>query len=68
MDRAIAVMHDLSGLQPGKDDCSTIIEDWKHLQDNVGADIRLCKERGVDYAPIACPGFSWKNMRKDDSS
>ena len=178
-DRAIAVMYDLSGLQPGKDDCSTIIEDWKHLvddlkvlnygdgteqtylyhrekplvtiwgvgfpdrsynirdiglnrlidflkndsvyggcsvmlgvptyfrelnkdclpdpylheligsadivlpwmvqrftplvhfpqkhlQDHVVEDIKWCRERGLDYAPIACPGFSWKNMRRDD--
>jgi hypothetical protein len=178
-DRAIAVMYDLSGLRPGEDDCSSVIEDWKrlvddmkvleygdgskqtylhhrgnplvtiwgvgfpdrpynirdiglnrlidflkndpvyggcsvmlgvptyfrelnkdclpdpylheliesadivlpwmvqrftplvhfpmdHLRDHVMADIRWCKERGVDYVPIACPGFSWKNMRKDD--
>jgi hypothetical protein len=34
-DRAIAVMYDLSGLQPGKDDCDRIIEDWKKLVDNL---------------------------------
>jgi len=34
-DRAIALMYDLSGLQPGKDDCSRVIEDWKHLVDNL---------------------------------
>ncbi len=34
-ERAIAVMYDLSGLQPGRDDCNTIIEDWKHLVDNM---------------------------------
>lgn len=34
-DRAIAVMYDLSGLQPDKDDCSLIIEDWKHLCDDL---------------------------------
>jgi hypothetical protein len=176
-DRAIAVMYDLSGLQPGKDDCSRVIEDWKHLvddlkvknygekqtylhhrgkplvtiwgvgfpdrsynirdiglnrlidflkndpvyggcsvmlgvptyfrelnkdclpdpylheliesadivlpwmvqrftplvhfpmahlRDHVMADIKWAREHGVDYAPIACPGFSWKNMRKND--
>lgn len=176
-DRAIAVMYDLSGLRPGKDDCSTVIEDWKHLvddlkvknygdkqtylhhngkplvtiwglgfpdrsydirdiginrlidflkndpvyggcsvmlgvptyfrelnkdclpdpylheliesadivlpwmvqrftplvhkpmdhlRDHVMMDIEWAKEHGVDYAPIICPGFSWKNMRKDD--
>ena len=178
-DRAIAVMYDLSGLQPGKDDCSSVIEDWKHLvddlkvlrygekqtylhhrekplvtiwgvgfpdrsynirdiglnrlidflkndpvyggcsvmlgvptyfrelnkdclpdpylheliasadivlpwmvqrftplvhfpmahlRDHIMADIQWARERGVDYAPIACPGFSWKNMRKNDPS
>lgn len=33
--RAIAVMYDLSGLEPDKDDCTTIIEDWKYLVDSV---------------------------------
>ena len=172
-DRAIAVMYDLSGLRPGKDDCSSVIEDWKHLvddlkvkdfgdkqtylhhngkplvtiwgvgfpdrsynireiglnrlidflkndpvyggcsvmlgvptyfrelnkdclndpylheliasadivlpwmvqrftplvhkpmdnlRDHVIEDIKWCKEIGVDYAPIACPGFSWRNL------
>lgn len=178
-DRAIAVMYDLSGLRPGKDDCSSVIEDWKHLvddlkvknygekqtylhhngkplvtiwgvgfpdrpyhirkiglnrlidflkndpvyggctvmlgvptyfrelnkdclpdpylheliesadivlpwmvqrftplvhkpmdhlRDHVMDDIRWAKEHHVDYAPIVCPGFSWKNMRKNDPS
>ncbi|MEX2371061.1 MAG: glycoside hydrolase family 71/99-like protein [Bacteroidales bacterium] len=34
-DRAIAVMYDLSGLRPGADDCSRVIEDWKHLVDDL---------------------------------
>lgn len=34
-ERAIAVMYDLSGLQPGRDDCSSVIEDWKHLVDDL---------------------------------
>ena len=34
-DRAIAVMYDLSGLRPGEDDCSSVIEDWKHLVDDL---------------------------------
>lgn len=25
-------------------------------------DIKWCKETGIDYAPLAFPGFSWKNM------
>jgi hypothetical protein len=32
--RAIAVMYDLSGLKPG-DDCSTLIDDWKELVDEL---------------------------------
>lgn len=34
-ERAIAVMYDLSGLRPGKDDCQNVIEDWKHLVDDL---------------------------------
>jgi hypothetical protein len=34
-ERAIGVMYDLSGLQPGKDDCNRVIEDWKHLVDDL---------------------------------
>ncbi|MBN1599146.1 MAG: xylosidase [Bacteroidales bacterium] len=34
-ERAIAVMYDLSGLRPNDDDCSLIIEDWKHLCDDL---------------------------------
>jgi len=34
-ERAIGVMYDLSGLNPDKDDCSTIIDDWKHLVDDL---------------------------------
>jgi hypothetical protein len=33
-----------------------------HLRDHVIADIKWCEERGVDYAPIAYPGFSWRNL------
>ncbi|WCT10416.1 glycoside hydrolase family 71/99-like protein [Mucilaginibacter jinjuensis] len=32
--RAIAVMYDLSGLNPGED-CSAIIEDWKYMVDQI---------------------------------
>lgn len=34
--RAYSVMYDLSGLQPGKDDCTKLIDDWKFLVDSVG--------------------------------
>ena len=33
--RAIAVMYDLSGLKGSGEDCSSIIEDWKYLVDEV---------------------------------
>lgn len=33
--RAIAIMYDLSGLNPQRDNCSTLIEDWKHLVDDL---------------------------------
>src|SRR5258708_30704842 len=33
--RAIAVMYDLSGLKAAGEDCSTIIDDWKYLVDEV---------------------------------
>jgi len=33
--RAIAVMYDLSGLKAGGEDCSTIIDDWKYLVDEL---------------------------------
>ena len=28
----------------------------------IAEDIAWCKANGVDYAPLAFPGFSWKNM------
>ncbi|HKK63945.1 MAG TPA: glycoside hydrolase family 71/99-like protein [Bacteroidales bacterium] len=33
-----------------------------HLRDHVIADIKWCGEHGVDYVPIAYPGFSWRNL------
>lgn len=33
--RAVAVMYDLSGLQPGKDNCDSIIADWRELVDQL---------------------------------
>lgn len=30
-------------------------------------DIKWCKDREVDYAPLVYPGFSWKNMCGPDS-
>lgn len=31
------------------------------------ADLAWCRERGLDYAPLAFPGFSWHNMRGGQS-
>ena len=31
----------------------------------VEGDIKWCKSNGVDYAPLAYPGFSWVNMAKN---
>jgi len=33
-----------------------------HIRDHVMADIKWCNENGVDYVPIAYPGFSWRNL------
>lgn len=33
-----------------------------HLRDHIKQDIQWCAEHGVDYAPIAYPGFSWRNL------
>ena len=33
-----------------------------HIRDYVIADIKWTKEIGVDYVPIAYPGFSWRNL------
>lgn len=32
------------------------------LRDHVIADMKWAKENGVDYVPIAYPGFSWRNL------
>lgn len=32
------------------------------LRDQVKDDITWSKAHGVDYVPIACPGFSWRNL------
>jgi hypothetical protein len=34
------------------------------IQDQVMADIKWSKERGVDYVPSVYPGFSWKNLSR----
>lgn len=34
----------------------------EHIRDHVLADIKWTKARGVDYAPLIYPGFSWRNL------
>lgn len=43
-ERAIAVMYDLSGLRAKGEDCSSIIEDWKFLVDEV----KVTSQKGVN--------------------
>ena len=33
----------------------------------VAEDLKWCKENGLDYAPLAFPGFSWINMHKNST-
>ncbi|WP_419194743.1 glycoside hydrolase family 71/99-like protein [Novipirellula herctigrandis] len=59
--RAIATMYDLSGLRPGQD-CSSIIEDWKELVDqlkltNQGADQTYLYHHGKPLVAIWGIGF-----------
>ncbi len=35
--RAVSIMYDLSGLNPGRDDCMKLVDDWKYLVDEVKA-------------------------------
>lgn len=40
-------------------------QDNLRYRDHIIADIKWCKEKGVDYVPIVYPGFSWHNLSKD---
>jgi hypothetical protein len=42
---------------------STPAQVEKHGQQFLTKDIDWCKERNLDYLPVAFPGFSWHNMR-----
>lgn len=35
--------------------------------DGIAEDIAWCKKNKVDYAPLAFPGFSWRNMKGADT-
>lgn len=37
----------------------------KHAVDLWTPDIAWCRERGIDFLPVAFPGFSWHNMKPD---
>jgi hypothetical protein len=37
----------------------------RHASEVIAPDIAWCREHGKDYLPVAFPGFSWSNMRRD---
>jgi hypothetical protein len=38
--------------------------DMDRYRDVILADIKWCRENGVDYVPCVCPGFSWHNLSR----
>ena len=40
--------------------------DMDRYRDVMLADIKWCKENGVDYVPCICPGFSWHNLSRSE--
>lgn len=38
-----------------------------YRQENIIPDVKWCKEYGKSYAPTVFPGFSWHNMKNDES-
>ena len=38
--------------------------DMDRYRDVMLADMKWCKENGVDYVPCVCPGFSWHNLSR----
>jgi hypothetical protein len=36
-----------------------------HAEKNLKPDLAWCAERKIDYLPVAYPGFSWHNMKRD---
>jgi hypothetical protein len=37
----------------------------KHAIETWQPDLTWCRERGIDYLPVAFPGFSWHNLKGD---
>jgi hypothetical protein len=42
-------------------------ETYPKFRKRIKDDIAWCTQNGLDYAPVAFPGFSWKNMRPNDA-
>jgi len=40
----------------------------KFRQDNIVDDVKWCKEHDIAYAPTVFPGFSWHNLKGDESN
>lgn len=40
---------------------------YETFKENIQKDMVWCKENNVDYVPLCYPGFSWKNMKGEDS-
>lgn len=40
--------------------------DMDRYRDVMLADIKWCREHGVDYVPCVCPGFSWHNLSRSE--
>ncbi|MGN6553376.1 MAG: glycoside hydrolase family 71/99-like protein [Verrucomicrobiota bacterium] len=69
--RAIAVMYDLSGLRPGLDDCSSVIQDWKELVDELkltsqGTNQTYLYHRGKPLVAIWGLGFPDRPYKLQD--
>ncbi len=38
--------------------------DMDRYRDVILADMKWCRENGIDYVPCVCPGFSWHNLSR----
>lgn len=41
-------------------------ETYPGYKERIKQDLAWCRSFGLDYVPVAFPGFSWQNMRPDD--